>query len=74
MKGNKKAKKRVQGYEGDEVFKAGKEVIFSFPEEGEFIVRALDGKLNFVVIIYQEIKFIHRCYSALVPASHAGTS
>ncbi len=24
VKGNKKAKKRVQGYEGDEVFKAGK--------------------------------------------------
>ncbi|KLO19861.1 hypothetical protein SCHPADRAFT_934991 [Schizopora paradoxa] len=43
VKGNKKAKRRVQGYEGDEVFKTGSEVIFSSPEEGELILHTVDA-------------------------------
>lgn len=73
VKGNKKAKKRVQGYEGDEVFKAGSEVIFSSPEEGELILHSVDGK-SLRLLLTGDAKFKQSCCSAPVFASHTGPS
>ncbi|KDQ19056.1 hypothetical protein BOTBODRAFT_126918 [Botryobasidium botryosum FD-172 SS1] len=39
--GSKRGKKRARGYEGDEVFRVGKEVICKSDEEGEEIIAAL---------------------------------
>ena len=40
---SKKGKKRVQGYEGDEIFKAGRDVLCGSNVEAEGILAALDG-------------------------------
>ncbi|KAI0335615.1 hypothetical protein GY45DRAFT_1316983 [Cubamyces sp. BRFM 1775] len=39
---SRKGKKRARGYEGDEVFKVGREIICSTPEEGEMLLTAVD--------------------------------
>ncbi|KAI0775967.1 rRNA processing/ribosome biogenesis-domain-containing protein [Trametes elegans] len=39
---NKKGKKRARGYEGDEVFKVGREIVCPTPEEGEILLLAVD--------------------------------
>ncbi|KAI0939408.1 hypothetical protein AcW1_004463 [Taiwanofungus camphoratus] len=40
---NKKGKKRTRGYEGDELFKAAREVLCPTPEEGQLLLTALDA-------------------------------
>jgi hypothetical protein len=40
---NKKGKKRARGYEGDEVFKATREIICSTREDSEVLLAALNG-------------------------------
>lgn len=41
---SKKGKKRARGYEGDEVFKVGREVICSTVEEGDILLVSVDRK------------------------------
>lgn len=40
----RKGKKRGRGYEGDELFKGSREVIFSNKSDGEAVLAACDGK------------------------------
>ena len=40
---NRKGKKRARGYEGDEVFKVGREIICATAEEGNALLAAVDG-------------------------------
>ncbi|OJT12538.1 hypothetical protein TRAPUB_10939 [Trametes pubescens] len=40
--GSKKGKKRARGYEGDEVFKVGREVVCPTPEQGDILLFAVD--------------------------------
>lgn len=42
--GSKKGKKRARGYEGDEVFKVGREVVCPTSEQGEILLFAVDGE------------------------------
>jgi hypothetical protein len=42
--GNKKAKKRARGFEGDEVFKISREVVFPTAEDGNVALAALGGQ------------------------------
>ncbi|KAM5534268.1 hypothetical protein V8D89_010878 [Ganoderma adspersum] len=39
---SKKGKKRARGYEGDEVFKVGREIVCSTAEEGEVLLASVD--------------------------------
>lgn len=41
--GSKKGKKRVRGYEGDEVFKVGREKLCESALDGELVLASLDG-------------------------------
>ena len=40
---NRKGKKRARGYEGDEVFKLGREVVCSTVDDGQLLLTAVDG-------------------------------
>jgi hypothetical protein len=44
---SKKGKKRVQGYEGDELFKVSREVICPTIEDGKVVLATLDGMLRY---------------------------
>ncbi len=41
---SKKGKKRARGYEGDEVFKVGREIVCSTAEEGDVLLASVDRK------------------------------
>lgn len=41
---SKKSRKRARGYEGDEVFKVGREIVCATAEEGDILLTAVDGK------------------------------
>ena len=43
---SKKSRKRARGYEGDEVFKVSREVIFPTAEDGKVVLAALDGEFE----------------------------
>ena len=42
---SRKGKKRARGYEGDELFKVGREVVCSSAEDGQVLLTAVDGML-----------------------------
>ncbi|KAH9899725.1 rRNA processing/ribosome biogenesis-domain-containing protein, partial [Cubamyces lactineus] len=46
---SRKGKKRARGYEGDEVFKVGREIVCSTPEEGETLLVAVDVLENLLL-------------------------
>ena len=41
---SKKGKKRARGYEGDELFKVGRDVVCSSSEEGDVLLASIDRK------------------------------
>ena len=41
---SKKGKKRARGYEGDEVFKIGREIVCRTAEEGDILLASVDRK------------------------------
>lgn len=43
---NRKSKKRARGYEGDEIFKAGRSVICANRHEGQVMALAVNGELT----------------------------
>ena len=45
---SKKGKKRARGYEGDEVFKVGREIVCSTAEEGDVLLASVDRKSRVV--------------------------
>ncbi|KAI0832574.1 rRNA processing/ribosome biogenesis-domain-containing protein [Trametes gibbosa] len=46
---SKKGRKRARGYEGDEVFKVGREIVCATAEEGDILLAALDVMENLLL-------------------------
>lgn len=49
---HRKGKKRTRGYEGDEVFNTGKEVVCSSGVDEEVLIAALEGRLTYAPSLY----------------------
>lgn len=46
---NRKGKKRARGYEGDEVFKASRDILCPTRDDGEVVLVAVDGQYNTII-------------------------
>ena len=54
---SKKGKKRARGYEGDEVFKVGREIVCVTAEEGTALLVSLDREVAVLHVIFQATDF-----------------